>query len=61
MRWSACGVVALASLLLAASSGSLLGKPAPDFSLADLSDNLVRLNDFTRRQNVVLVFYVNHA
>jgi len=36
-----------------------LGKAAPDFSLVDLSDRLVKLQDF-RERNLVLIFYVDY-
>ncbi len=36
-----------------------LGKPAPDFSLVDLSDRLVKLQDF-KEKNLVLIFYVDY-
>ncbi len=61
MKRLACGIAILACLLLAASAASLLGKAAPEFGLVDLSDNLVKLREFKGRQNVVLVFYVNHG
>ncbi len=61
MKRLAWGIVALACLLVAAGSAPLLGNPAPEFGLVDLSDHLVKLSDFKGRQNVVLVFYVNHG
>jgi len=33
---------------------------APDFSLVDVSGNVVRLSDYTGKKNVVLIFYANH-
>ncbi len=55
------GIAVLACFLAAANVASLLGKAAPDFGLVDLSDTLVKLSEFRGRQNVVLVFYVNHG
>ncbi len=37
-----------------------VGKIAPDFSLVDVSDRVVKLGDF-KGKNVVLVFYVSHG
>jgi len=36
-----------------------VGENAPDFSLADVSGNLVRLGDFKEKKNIVLVFYTD--
>ena len=38
-----------------------IGDSAPDFSLADVSGNDVRLSDFKGKKNVVLVFYQWHS
>ncbi len=35
----------------------MVGKPAPNFTLADQHGNKVSLEDFKGRKNVVLVFY----
>ena len=46
--------------MLGLGCAPVLGKPAPDFMVVDVIDRPVRLSDFKGKQNVVLVFYVNH-
>ena len=36
-----------------------LGKPASKFSLLDLSDRVIKLDDF-KEKNLVLIFYVDY-
>ncbi len=36
-----------------------LGKPAPQFLFVDLSDRIVKLDDF-KDKNLVLIFYVDY-
>ena len=42
-----------------ATTNPNMGKSAPDFALVDLSDRVVKLEDF-RGKNLVLVFYVSY-
>lgn len=35
-----------------------IGDPAPDFTLKDQNNKLVKLSDFRGKKNVVLAFYV---
>lgn len=35
------------------------GDDAPDFSLADVSGNSVKLSDFKAKKNIVLIFYTD--
>ena len=44
-------------LLAAGSSSPMIGKSAPDFALADDSDQIVNMSDFAGKSSVVLVFY----
>ena len=37
-----------------------VGENAPDFSLADVSGDQVRLSDFKGEKNVVLIFYTDY-
>ena len=37
-----------------------IGDYAPDFKVVSVSENELRLNDFTRKKNVVLIFYESY-
>jgi len=37
-----------------------VGDLAPDFSVEDVSGNVVRLSDFIGKKNVALIFYESH-
>lgn len=51
--------IALLGIISVAAANPNLGKPAPGFLLLDLSDRIVRLDDF-QGKNLVLVFYVDY-
>jgi hypothetical protein len=51
--------VALLGPIGSRAANPILGKPAPNFSLVDLSDRLVKLDDF-KEKNLVLIFYVDY-
>lgn len=44
--------------LVVTKTGLKVGQPAPDFALLSDKWETVKLSDFRRKQNVVLVFYV---
>jgi len=56
-------LVVFAFLVNSASTGQSLkiGDKAPEFSMVDVSGNMVRLSDFRGKKNVVLIFYEEHS
>jgi peroxiredoxin len=54
-------VIALFVLLVSIVGCVAVGKPAPDFTVQDISDRAVRLSDFKARISVVLVFYYAYS
>ncbi len=50
----------LSVMIGCATTNPNLGRPAPQFSLIDLSDHLVKSDDF-KGKNLVLVFYVSYT
>jgi cytochrome oxidase Cu insertion factor (SCO1/SenC/PrrC family) len=60
-------LVVFAFLVYCASAGQSqevspeVGENAPDFSLADVSGNEIRLGDFKGKKNVVLAFYADSS
>lgn len=53
-------LVVIALLAGCATTSPKVGDYAPDFSLVDVSGNVVRLSDFKGKKNVVLIFYSSH-
>ena len=51
-------VLSLLVVIGCATTNPNLGRPAPDFTLTDLSGRVVKLEDF-KGNNVLLLFYVN--
>lgn len=58
MKKLAFALVVLAVLGCAAMNPNM-GKPAPGFTLVDLSNQVVKQEDF-RGKNLVLVFYIDY-
>lgn len=50
-------IIFLCCLFLVAGCASMVGKPAPDFSLKDAANRPVQLSDYKGKSSVVLVFY----
>ena len=63
MKETACILMMFALLFGCASTGQApeVGQTAPDFALADVSGDEVRLSNFKGKKNVVLVFYSDHT
>jgi uncharacterized protein YcgI (DUF1989 family) len=54
------GWIALGMLAVVCTACTMVGQPAPDFTVRDVHDRVFSLADY-KGKNVILVFYVGHA